>query len=304
MKVIVWYFVSNTCKVVIALSPVFVVFIWSKLTQHLFSYLTCFSAISVWTHIIFFQRLLWHEEIGSLWEFTFFVPFQFVSKTLWSFKSQIDICIFVCICRGWKICMMQIVVWNSTVGNNHRNWHGVLTQDTQLLLWDFAMDEVVVPLRHMAPLGVSPSFSASTNQSTCDGAVHTMGALHPAPIRKEVPKLAPVMAHRVHAEPLSGLLFTRDAIVTACHEGHVKIWDRPGKGDVMLDHQGGLSAVAGSKEVLLQLGKGAISHSRQWYEFFCPFSGPPSILLCAYIPFYWEVHLELALWFSKWSCIS
>ncbi|KAH9545819.1 hypothetical protein CY35_12G067200 [Sphagnum magellanicum] len=140
---------------------------------------------------------------------------------------------------------------------------GSVGQDTQLLLWDFAMDEVVVPLRHMAPLGVSPSFSASTNQSTCDGAVHTMGALHPAPIRKEVPKLAPVMAHRVHAEPLSGLLFTKDAIVTACHEGHVKIWDRPGKGDVMLDHQGGLSAVAGSKEVLLQLGKGAISHSRQ-----------------------------------------
>jgi len=254
--------------------------------------------------MIFFKRLLWHEEIGSLWEFTFFGPFQFVSKTLWFFKSQIDICIFVFICRGWNICMMQMVVWNSTVGNNHRNWHGVLTQDTQLLLWDFAMDEVVVPLRHMAPLGVSPSFSASTNQSTCDGAVHTMGALHPAPIRKEVPKLAPVMAHRVHAEPLSGLLFTKDAIVTACHEGHVKIWDRPGKGDVMLDHQGGLSAVAGSKEVLLQLGKGAISHSRQWYEFFCPFSGPPSILLCAYIPFYWEVHLELALWFSKWSCIS
>lgn len=132
------------------------------------------------------------------------------------------------------------------------------------MLWDLAMDEVVVPLRRMAPSGASPSSNASANHSThWDGAMHTLGALHPAPIRKEVPKLAPVMAHRVHAEPLSGLLFTRDAIVTACHEGHVKIWDRPGKGDVMLDHQGGLSAVAGSKEVLLQLGKGAISHSRQ-----------------------------------------
>ena len=58
-----------------------------------------------------------------------------------------------------------------------------------------------------------------------DGAVHSAGLLRHAPARKEVPKLAPVMAHRVHAEPLSGILFTKEAIVTACHEGHLKVWD-------------------------------------------------------------------------------
>jgi hypothetical protein len=132
------------------------------------------------------------------------------------------------------------------------------------LLWDLAMDEVVVPLRRMAPSGASPSSNASANHSThWDGAMHTLGALHPAPIRKEVPKLAPVMAHRVHAEPLSGLLFTNEAIVTACHEGHVKIWDRPGKGYALVDHRAEISAVGGPKDKLLPLGKGAILHLRQ-----------------------------------------
>ncbi|CAM6010423.1 unnamed protein product [Sphagnum balticum] len=141
---------------------------------------------------------------------------------------------------------------------------GSVGQDTQLLLWDLAMDEVVVPLRRMAPSGASPSSNASANHSThWDGAMHTLGALHPAPIRKEVPKLAPVMAHRVHAEPLSGLLFTKEAIVTACHEGHVKIWDRPGKGYALVDHRAEISAVGGPKDKLLPLGKGAILHLRQ-----------------------------------------
>lgn len=125
------------------------------------------------------------------------------------------------------------------------------------------MDEVVVPLRRMAPpAGGSPV--SSTNQSArWDGAVHMVGALLPAPVRKEVPKLAPVMAHRVHAEPLSGLLFAKEAIVTVCHEGNLKIWDRPGNVDSLPGHTPELAAIAGVKDKLLPLGKGGISHLRQ-----------------------------------------
>lgn len=144
------------------------------------------------------------------------------------------------------------------------------SQDTQLLLWDLAMDEVVEPLRRMTPAaaGVSPSVSSSNQSARWDGMAHPVGALHPAPVRKEVPKLAPVMAHRVHAEPLSGLLFTKEAIVTACHEGHLKIWDRPGHGNNVPTHTPELSAIAGAKDKLLPVGKGGISHLRQWFEWF------------------------------------
>ncbi|BFI24825.1 hypothetical protein MPTK2_1g15200 [Marchantia polymorpha subsp. ruderalis] len=109
---------------------------------------------------------------------------------------------------------------------------GSVGQDTQLLLWDLAMDEVVVPLRRLGgTLSGSPAFREGGALSGRWDGVQPVGILHPAPVRKEVPKLAPVMAHRVHAEPLSSLIFTKDAILTACHEGHVKIWDRPTQGD-------------------------------------------------------------------------
>lgn len=104
---------------------------------------------------------------------------------------------------------------------------GSVGQDTQLLLWDLSMDEVVMPLRRLGPSGGSPTFSSGSGQSAHWDSAHPVGVLQPAPVRREVPKLAPVVAHRVHVEPLSGLIFTRDAILTVCHEGHVKVWARP-----------------------------------------------------------------------------
>lgn len=85
------------------------------------------------------------------------------------------------------------------------------------------MDEVVVPLRRLAPSAMSPSTSGIGQWEK----PQSSGCLLSSPVRKEVPKLSPIMAHRVHAEPLSGLLFTKESILTACHEGHVKIWERP-----------------------------------------------------------------------------
>lgn len=90
------------------------------------------------------------------------------------------------------------------------------------------MDEVVMPLRRLTPSGGSPTFSSGSGHSAhWDNAQHRVGVLQPPPVRREVPKLAPVVAHRVHVEPLSGLIFTKDAILTVCHEGHVKVWARP-----------------------------------------------------------------------------
>jgi hypothetical protein len=44
---------------------------------------------------------------------------------------------------------------------------------------------------------------------------------------RDVPKLSPLVAHRVHADPLSGLVFTNESILTICREGLIKIWVRP-----------------------------------------------------------------------------
>ncbi|KAG5566751.1 hypothetical protein RHGRI_002328 [Rhododendron griersonianum] len=111
-------------------------------------------------------------------------------------------------------------------GENCMYRFGSVGQDTQLMLWDFSMEEIVVPLRRCPP-GGSPTFSAGSQSSHWDSAV-TVGTLQPAPSMRDVPKLSPLVPHRVHSEPLSGLIFTEESVLTACREGHVKIWLRPG----------------------------------------------------------------------------
>ncbi|XP_058201159.1 uncharacterized protein LOC131315905 [Rhododendron vialii] len=115
---------------------------------------------------------------------------------------------------------------SANTGENCMYRFGSVGQDTQLMLWDFSMEEIVVPLRRCPP-GGSPTFSAGSQSSHWDSAV-TVGTLQPAPSMRDVPKLSPLVAHRVHSEPLSGLIFTEESVLTACREGHVKIWLRPG----------------------------------------------------------------------------
>lgn len=103
---------------------------------------------------------------------------------------------------------------------------GSVGQDTRLLLWDLEMDEIVVPLRRSLP-GGSPTFSTGSQSSHWESAI-PVGTLQPAPSMRDVPKLSPVVAHRVHTEPLSGVTFTQESVLTVCREGHIKIWMRPG----------------------------------------------------------------------------
>jgi hypothetical protein len=105
----------------------------------------------------------------------------------------------------------------------------ICLQDTQLLLWDLSMDEIVVPLRRCPP-GGSPTFSTGSQSSHWDS-ICPVGTLQPAPSMRDVPKLSPLVAHRVHSEPLSGINFTDESILTGCREGHVKVWMRPGNSE-------------------------------------------------------------------------
>jgi hypothetical protein len=88
------------------------------------------------------------------------------------------------------------------------------------------MDEIAVPLRH--PSSGSPTFSSGSPSAHWDSACPPpTGVLQPSPRMRDVPKLSPLVAHRVHADPLSGLEFTSESIVTICREGQIKIWARP-----------------------------------------------------------------------------
>ncbi|KAJ8533854.1 hypothetical protein K7X08_007178 [Anisodus acutangulus] len=105
---------------------------------------------------------------------------------------------------------------------------GSVGQDTQLLLWDLEMDEIVVPMRR--PHGGSPTFSTGSQSSHWDRAC-PVGTLQPAPSMRDIPKLSPLVTHHVHTEPLSGVMFTHESVLTICCEGHIKVWVRPEFGE-------------------------------------------------------------------------
>ncbi|KAJ0245663.1 Transducin/WD40 repeat-like superfamily protein [Hirschfeldia incana] len=118
---------------------------------------------------------------------------------------------------------------------------GSVGQDAQILLWDLEMDEIVVPLRR--PPGGSPTYSTGSQSAHWDNVI-PVGTLQPAPCKRDVPKLSPVIAHRVHTEPLSGLMFTQESVVTACREGHIKIWTRPSVSETQSNSSEGNPAIA------------------------------------------------------------
>lgn len=111
-----------------------------------------------------------------------------------------------------------------TVGENIVYRFGSVGQDGRLLLWDLEMDELVVPVRR--PPGGSPTFSTGSQSPPWDGA-SPVGTLQPAPRIRDVPKLSPLLAHRVDNEPLTGLVFTQEYVLTVGRDRHAKIWMRP-----------------------------------------------------------------------------
>ncbi|KAF3572358.1 hypothetical protein F2Q69_00061773 [Brassica cretica] len=128
--------------------------------------------------------------------------------------------------------------------------------DTQILLWDLEMDEIVVPLRR--PPGGSPTYSTGSQSAHWDNVI-PVGTLQPAPCKRDVPKLSPVIAHRVHTEPLSGLMFTQEFVVTACREGHLKIWTRPSASETQANSSEANPAIALLSTSFPKDNKGSLS---------------------------------------------
>lgn len=82
-------------------------------------------------------------------------------------------------------------------------------QDTQVCLWELQVEGGDQPMdAKLEPL---------------DQRV----IIQPSPRRSDMCFLVPLCCSSLHSEPLSDLRFTEDAMVTACHSGQVRIWDRP-----------------------------------------------------------------------------
>jgi hypothetical protein len=120
------------------------------------------------------------------------------------------------------------------------------------------MDEIVVPLRRCPP-GGSPTFGTGSQSSHWDSACPP-GTLQPAPSMRVVPKLSPLVAHRVHSEPQSGVIFTEESILTACREGHVKVWMRPGTSEGQSSNSEALVGTSSREQPLVPGKTGASSY--------------------------------------------
>jgi WD repeat-containing protein 20 len=129
------------------------------------------------------------------------------------------------------------------------------------------MDEIAVPLRH--PSAGSPTFSSGSPSTHWDNACPPTGVLQPSPRMRDVPKLSPLVAHRVHVDPLSGLEFTSESILTICREGLVKIWARPSNSEKnqQIDSSEQIVGNATSKDkVLTSLNKAAGASSSSFKQ--------------------------------------
>ncbi|XP_039068080.1 WD repeat-containing protein 20-like isoform X2 [Hibiscus syriacus] len=177
----------------------------------------------------------------------------------------------------WSMEDRKIVAW----GEGHNSWvSGVAfdsywsapntdgTRETvmyrfgsvgQLLLWDLEMDEIVVPLRRFA--GGSPTYSTGNQSSHWDNA-SPLGTLQPASSIRDVPKISPLVAHRIHNEPLSGMIFTHDSVLTVCQEGHIKIWMRPGAAESQSSNTETLLSTSSKDKPLLSSKIGGSSYKQ------------------------------------------
>lgn len=65
------------------------------------------------------------------------------------------------------------------------------------------------------------------------GVAQGMQVVRPPEPRSHVAMLQPLMAKGIHQEPLAGITFREDAIMTSDRRGHIKVWKRP----PLLPHQ-------------------------------------------------------------------
>ena len=130
---------------------------------------------------------------------------------------------------------------------DHRNYRfGSVGEDRRLLLWDFNVGMLRRPkaasIRNRAsvssnvPTGRNRAESYATNRLRSTSSLDDDGAdaedlvEHEVESRTVTAELPPVMSKAIDEHPLSWVGFEEECIITACMEGHVRVWQRPQDG--------------------------------------------------------------------------
>ena len=130
---------------------------------------------------------------------------------------------------------------------DNRNYRfGSVGEDRRLLLWDFNVGMLRRPkvgsIRHRAsissnyPLGRNRTESHATNRLRSTSSVDDDGVdadelvEHEVESRTVTAELPPVMSKVIDEHPLNWVGFEEECIITACAEGHVRVWKRPQDG--------------------------------------------------------------------------
>lgn len=130
---------------------------------------------------------------------------------------------------------------------DHRNYRfGSVGEDRRLLLWDFNVGMLRRPkaasIRNRASvssnvqIGRNRTESHATNRLRSTSSVDEDGVdadelvEHEVESRTVTAELPPVMSKVIDEHPLSWVGFEEECIITACAEGHVRVWKRPQDG--------------------------------------------------------------------------
>ncbi|KAL8834601.1 MAG: hypothetical protein Q9170_003677 [Blastenia crenularia] len=125
-----------------------------------------------------------------------------------------------------------------------RNYRfGSVGEDRRLLLWDFNVGMLHRPkalsvrqrasISSHAPLLRTRTESQATtrfrsNSNLTADSVDGEGLLeHPVESRTRTAELPPIMSKIIDDDPMSWLEFEEDCIITACAQGHIRLWARP-----------------------------------------------------------------------------
>uniref|UniRef100_V5HSI7 Putative wd40 protein dmr-n9 n=1 Tax=Ixodes ricinus TaxID=34613 RepID=V5HSI7_IXORI len=112
---------------------------------------------------------------------------------------------------------------------------GSVGQDTQLCLWDLTEDVLKQPrARTSLLIGSSPGTTGSDARKRAAGARNRLVGTPACPRLDEVPMLEPHICKKVAPERLTALVFREDCLVTACQEGYVCTWARPGRASTVV----------------------------------------------------------------------
>ncbi|KAH7059349.1 WD40-repeat-containing domain protein [Linnemannia elongata] len=151
--------------------------------------------------------------------------------TIWSFKDQR----IVARCQGHQSYVTGVAFDPWRCGERNYRF-GSVGEDAKLLLWDFSVGALHKPKaddRQSLKSGHGFSSLFRHQHKAHGGVAQGMQVVRPPEPRSHVAMLQPLMAKGIHQEPLAGITFREDAIMTSDRRGHIKVWKRP----PLLPHQ-------------------------------------------------------------------